>query len=142
TSTPSSTWSPVLGSIAPVKSAANSRLAFIVPPLSAVVLRADNDLPNRAAPRPALRFGADPLSGTLKVASATVATADPVSVTFAARRGSGRWARLASDDSPPYRAFVEPGRYLKGERIDLVAIATATDGSAAVSPVLRVTPRR
>jgi len=142
TATPSATWSVLRGAGAPPKSATNGRLAFTVPPLSAVVLRADGDLPKRAAPKPALRFGADPLSGTMKVASATVATADPVSVTFAARRGSGGWRRLASDDSPPYRAFVEPGRYRKGERIGLVAIATATDGSVAVSPVLRVTPRR
>ena len=142
TATPSSSWSLLLGSPGPAKSAANGRLAFTVPPLSAVVLRADGDLPKRAAPKPALRFGTDPLSGTLKVASARVSTADPVSVAFAARRGSGAWRRLATDDSPPYRAFVEPGRYRKGERIDLVAIATATDGSVAVSPVLRVTPRR
>ena len=142
TATPSSSWSLLFGSAEPAKSAANGRLAFTVPPLSAVVLRADGDLPKRAAPKPALRFGTDPLSGTLKVASATVSTADPVSVAFAARRGSGAWRRLATDDSPPYRAFVEPGRYRKGERIDLVAIGTATDGSVAVSPVLRVTPRR
>jgi hypothetical protein len=106
------------------------------------VLRADSDLPKRAAPKPALHFGTDPLSGILEVASVKVASADPLSVTFATRRGSGAWRRLATDDSPPYRAFVEPGRYRKGEKIDLVAIATATDGSVAVSPVLRVTPRR
>jgi hypothetical protein len=78
----------------------------------------------------------------LKVVSARLTTADPVSVTFAVRRGSGAWRRLAADDAPPYRAFVEPGRYRKGEKVDLVAIATATDGSVAVSPVLRITPRR
>jgi hypothetical protein len=78
----------------------------------------------------------------MKVVSTRLATADPVSVTFAIRRGSGAWHRLASDDSPPYRAFLEPGRYRKGERVQLVAIATATDGSVSVSPVLRVTPRR
>jgi len=142
TATPSASWSLVLGSAAPGKSAANGRLSFTVPPLSAVVLRADSDLPRRAAPKPTIRFGTDPLSGTLKVASAKVATADPLSVTFAARRGSGAWRRLATDDSPPYRAFVEPDRYRKGEKIDLVAIATATDGSVAVSPVLPVKPRR
>ena len=121
TATPSATWSVLRGAGAPPRSAANGRLAFTVPPLSAVVLRADSDLPKRAAPKPALRFGTDPLSGILKVASVKVTSADPLSVTFAARRGSGAWRRLATDDSPPYRAFVEPGRYRKGEKIDLVA---------------------
>jgi glycosidase len=142
TATPSSSWSLLLGSAAPGKSTEKGQLAFTVPPLAAVVLRADSDLPKRAAPKPALHFGTDPLSGILEVASVKVASADPLSVTFATRRGSGAWRRLATDDSPPYRAFVEPGRYRKGEKIDLVAIATATDGSVAVSPVLRVTPRR
>ena len=142
TATPSSAWTRLLGQTGPLTSAANGRLLFTMPPLSALVLRADTDLPKRAAPKPALRFGSDPLSGTLEVASARVATTDPVGVAFAVRRGSGAWRRLATDDSPPYRAFLEPGRYRKGERVDLVAIATATNGSVALSPVLRVQPRR
>jgi hypothetical protein len=142
TATPSSSWSPLLGSAAPGKSGADGRVSFSIPPLSAVALRADSDLPKRPAPTPALRVGIDPLTGTLVVVSAKVSTSDPVSVTFAIRRGSGAWRRLASDDSPPYRAFVEPGRYRKGETVQLVAIATATDGSLSVSPVLGATPRR
>jgi hypothetical protein len=141
TATPSSSWTVLLGSAAPGKSTSAGKLSFTVPSLSAVVLRADGDLPKRKAPKPALRFGADPLSGNLKVVSAKVATPDPVSVTFAVRRGSGAWQRLATDDSPPYRAFVEPGRYRKGERVQLVAVVTATDGSVAVSSVVRVKPR-
>jgi glycosidase len=142
TATPSSSWTLLLGSTAPVKSSSAGKLAFTVPPLSAVVLRADTDLPKRNAPKPALKFGADPLSGNLKVASVKLTTADPLSVSFAVRRGPGGWHRLATDDSPPYRAFLEPGRYRKGEKISLVAVATASDGSVAVSPVLRATPRR
>ena len=142
TATPSSTWTLLLGSTAPVKSSSAGKLSFTVPALSAVVLRADGDLPKRPAPKPALKYGADPLSGNLKIVSIKAATADPLSVTFAVRRGSGGWHRLATDDSPPYRAFLEPGHYQKGEKISLVAVATATDGSVAVSTVLRVTPRR
>jgi glycosidase len=140
TATPSSSWTRLLGQTGPLTSGADGRLVLTLPPLSALVLRADTDLPKRPAPKPALQCGTDPLSGTLKVASARVGSADPVSVTFAARRGSGPWRRLATDDSPPYRGFLEPGRYRKGERIDLVAVVTATDGSVAVSPVLRVKP--
>jgi glycosidase len=142
TATPSAHWTPLLGTPTEAASDANGRASLVLPALSAVAYRANAELPARRAPKPALRFGADPLSGTLKVASAKVTTADPVSVTFAVRRDSGSWRRLATDDAPPYRAFVEPGRFRKGEKVDLVAIATATNGSVAVSPVLRVTPRR
>jgi hypothetical protein len=141
TATPSSSWTLLLGSAAPAKSGADGKLAFSVPPLSAVVLRADTDLPKRAAPVPTVRFGTDPLDGTLRVVSAKVATADPVSVTFALRRGAGPWTRIDSDDSPPYRGFLERGRFRKGEKVQLVAIVTGTDGSVAVSPAVRAVPR-
>ena len=141
TATPSSSWTLLLGSAAPARSEADGKLAFSVPPLSVVVLRADTNLPKRAAPVPAVRFGSDPLDGTLRVVSAKVATADPVSVTFALRRGAGPWTRIDTDDSPPYRGFLERGRFRKGEKVQLVAIAAATDGSVAVSPAVRVVPR-
>jgi hypothetical protein len=142
TATPSSSWSVLSGSSAAVKSGADGRLSMSVPPLSALLLRADSTLPSRAAPKPALKVGLDPESGTLFAATATVATADPVSVTFAQRRGSGGWHRVASDDSPPYRAFLEPARYRKGEQVQVVAIVTATNGSVAVSKVVTATLHR
>jgi glycosidase len=141
TATPSSSWTLLLGSAAPAKSSPDGKLVFSVPPLSAVVLRADTDLPKRRAPAPTLKFGTDPLDGTLRVVSAKAATADPVSVTFAVRRGAGPWTRIDTDDAPPYRGFLERGRFRKGEKVQLVAIVTATDGSVAVSPVVRVVPR-
>lgn len=141
TATPSSSWTPLLGAVAPGTSAADGKLTFSVPPLSAVVLRADTELPKRAAPVPALKFGTDPFEGTLRVVSAKVRTPDPVSVTFPVRRGSGPWTRIATDDSPPYRGFLELARYRRGETVQLVAIVTATNGSVALSPVIRATPR-
>ena len=141
TATPSSSWTRLLGQSGPLTSDRAGRLVLLLPPLSALVLRADTDLPKRAAPKPVLRYGTDDLSAT-RVVTAQVATADPVSVTFAVRRGSGAWQRVASDDSPPYRAFLEPGRYRKGERIQIAAVAQATDGSTAVSKVFVATPRR
>jgi hypothetical protein len=69
--------------------------------------------------------------------SATVpAGSAPLSVTFAVRRqGSSTWQRLAVDDSPPYRAFLEAGRYRRGERLQLAAVARSLDGRTAVSAV-------
>jgi hypothetical protein len=65
-----------------------------------------------------------------------------LSVAFAIRREDGGWRRLAVDDSPPYRTFVDPARFERGERIRLVAIARGLDGRTAVSPVRTIVPRR
>jgi glycosidase len=140
TATPSSSWTRLLGQSVSVTSSASGSLVLALPPLSALVLKADSDLPKRAAPVPVLRYGTDDLS-QMRVLTAKVATADPVSVTFAIRRGSGAWQRVASDDSPPYRAFLEPGKFRKGERVRLAAVVQATDGSTAISKPFFATPR-
>jgi hypothetical protein len=46
------------------------------------------------------------------------------------------------DDSPPYRAFLDPARFRRGERVHLVAVARALDGATAVSKVLPLAVRR
>jgi hypothetical protein len=48
---------------------------------------------------------------------------------------------VAVDDSAPYRAFVDPLRFAKREKVDAVAVARGLDGSAAVSPVVTFAPR-
>jgi hypothetical protein len=79
----------------------------------------------------------------LRRVSATAPGTAPVSIAFAVRRaGSVRWQRVAVDDSPPYRAFLDPLRYRRDERVHLVAIVRALDGSTAVSPVVPITVRR
>jgi hypothetical protein len=118
-----------------VGSGAGGRLSLALPALATVVLRADADLPVRAPPKAAVRVGEDVFTGMRKV-TATIATADPLSVTFAVRRaGASRWSRLAADDSPPYRAFLDPKRYRKGETVYLAAVVRSSDGRVAVSPV-------
>jgi hypothetical protein len=68
--------------------------------------------------------------------------AQPVSVAFAVRRATGGWRRLAVDDSPPYRAFLDPKSYRRKETVHLVAIARALDGTTAVSAVVPTIVRR
>jgi hypothetical protein len=72
--------------------------------------------------------------------SATAA-GGPLSVSFAVRRATGGWRLLAADDSPPYRAFLEPSRYRRGERVGVVAIARGLDGRVSVSKVASVLAR-
>ena len=77
---------------------------------------------------------ADDLSSMWRVA-ATVKGAAPVSVAFGVKRPKGKWQRLAIDDTPPYRAFLDPAKFRRKEKVQLVAVERALDGSTSVSPV-------
>jgi glycosidase len=132
TSTPNAAWTTLLGSAAPT-SGADGSLTFDVPALSAVLLRAGSDLAP-AAPQPTVRVTGDDLSNMWRV-SATVPGAAPVSVGFGVRRANGKWTRLAADDSPPYRGFVDPAKYRKNEKLELVAVVRGLDGTTATSKV-------
>ena len=139
TATPSASWAPLYGGTTAAASGSDGRLALVIPPASAVLLRAGSDLPVSAPPAPVLKVAVDDLSSMFR-ADATVATSQPLSVAFAVRRGSaGVWRRLAVDDSPPYRAFIEPQHYHRGERLSLVAIARNLDGTTSVSRILPFT---
>jgi hypothetical protein len=142
TATPSSSWAQLLGPAASFTTAANGRATLRVPALSALLFRAASDLPRRGAPRLTLRSGPDLYTNMLRL-TATAATLDPLDVTFAVRRaGAKSWRRLAADDGSPYRAYVDPRGFKRGERISLVAVGRSTDGSVSTSPVLTVQPRR
>lgn len=142
TATPSSSWAPLLGATAAATSGANGRVTLRVPPLSALLVRADSELPRRGPARLTLRAGSDLYSELLRL-TATGTTADPLSVTFALRRpGSPSWQRVAVDDGAPYRAFLDPRGFRRGLQVHVVAVARASDGSLSSSRVLAVTPRR
>ncbi|MBA2642120.1 MAG: hypothetical protein H0U82_04230 [Actinobacteria bacterium] len=143
TATPSSRWTQLLGAdVKLVETDSSGRLSFVVPSLDAVLLRADAQLSRPGAVRATLRAAADRFTN-LKVVSATVASRDPVSVTFAARRpGAKSWSLLAVDDGAPYRVFLDPRRYKRGERVSLVAVVRASDGTVSTSPVLSLQVRK
>jgi glycosidase len=142
TSTPSSSWAPLLGASATVSSNASGAVTVAVPGISSLLFRADAQLPVRRPARPTVAVGRAALGDFWQV-RAGVAGAAPVSVGFAVRRAGGRaWQRLAADDSPPYRAFVDPARFRRNERIHLMAVARGLDGRTAVSKVVPFTVRR
>lgn len=142
TATPASLWLQWLGSdVELVESNASGRVSFGIEALDVVLLRAESQLPPRGAPRATLRSGTDALTDLVRVTT-TVATKDPVSVTFATRRANGKtWVRHAVDDGAPYRAFLDPRKYKRGEQVYVVAVVRASDGSVSMSPVLRVQVR-
>ena len=65
-----------------------------------------------------------------------------MSVAFAVRRAAGGWQRLAVDDSPPYRALLDPARFRRNESVHVVAVARALDGRLALSRVVPFRVRR
>jgi glycosidase len=139
-STPSSSWTPAFGATAGARSGADGSIAFDVPPLRAVLLSADSGLAAAAPRAPALKVAGDTLSNLWAV-NATAGAA-PVSVTFAVKRARGAWRRLSVDDSPPYRAFLDPAKYRRNERVQLAAVARGLDGRTAVSKTATFRVRR
>jgi hypothetical protein len=115
----------------PIASSAE-KLTLTIPPVSArVVFPAA--IPKASPAKPKLSGGSDVLTSYYRLLASVAG--GPVSVWFAIRRAGGAWQRVAADDSAPYRAFLEPGRFRKHERIQAVAVARGTDGSVAASPV-------
>jgi hypothetical protein len=58
----------------------------------------------------------------------------PASVTFTGQRGgSAEWERIAVDDSPPYRVFIQRSDFQR-----VAAVTLAFDGSKAASQPLDV----
>jgi glycosidase len=139
TATPSAAWTPLLGGVGGTSDGAG-RLSVTVPPLSALLLEAGTELPVRTVGAPRLTVGPDSLS-SLYALTATASTLDPLSVTFAVKRAGVSWRRVAVDDSPPYRGFLEPARFRRGELVQVVALARSSSGAVAVSAVRTAVPR-
>ena len=141
TATPQSEWTRLFGTTTPASSTRTGSLTLTIPPYSSALLEATRQIPAARPPRPALTVARDSLSDLVRV-SAT-AGARPVSVAFAIRRGNAaRWTRIAADDSPPYRTFLDPAKFNRREHVYVVAIARSLDGRTAVSTVRSFVPRR
>jgi glycosidase len=118
--------------------AAPGKETLTIPPVSSVVLL-EASLPEATPSTPQLTEGPDDISA-YDVLRASV-PGGPASVTFALARPGGGWTRVGIDDSAPYRAFVNPASFRKGERVRAVAVARGVGGGVKVSPVLTFTPR-
>ena len=142
TSSSNSPWTVDFGSGTASAAPGSSALTLTLPPVSAVVAVPAGGVPRSAPGRLQLTINPDPLT-SYDVLTATQAGV-PVSVAFAVRRSGGAWQRIAVDDSAPYRAFIDPGRFRKNERIDAVAVARGAGpgGLVSLSQIAAFTPRR
>jgi glycosidase len=139
TATPGATWTALFGS-GTAAAASGANVSLTIPPVSGVLFAPASGIPKVAPPRPSLKTGADPLTSYYRL-GATVG-GPPVSVAFAIRRKGGAWQRIAIDDSAPYEAYLDPGRFEKGEKVDGVAVARSWAGTVSVSPVVTFAPNR
>jgi alpha-amylase len=140
TATPRSEWTRLLGSPPAFASSANGTVSISLAPYSSALLEATSPIPTRRPPKPKVAVAPDNLSDYVRV-TATAGTA-PVTIGFAIRRAGATWTRVAADDSPPYRTFLDPRRFRRREIVNVVAVARGLGGSTAVSAVRSFVPRR
>jgi glycosidase len=133
TATPGATGTLALGT-----GSATGALTLAIPPVSAVAAVPSTTIPAASPAKPKLVAQADDLTSLYRL-SATSAGA-PVSVGFAIRRKGGTWQRVAIDDSAPYRAFLEPSRFKKRERVNGVAVARTIGSATAISNIVTFMP--
>jgi glycosidase len=114
---------------------ANGRVT--VPPVSALVVAQQ---PLAAGGKTTVMLTARPDDLTAYYALTASAGAQPVSVTFAIRRAGGAWQRVAIDDSAPYRAFLDPTRFKKHEKVQGIAVAHGVGGTVSVSQIATFPP--
>jgi hypothetical protein len=140
TSTPNSLFKGVWGAGSDATSDANGNLTITVPAYSSIVLRAENQLPAATtAVKPVLSFDVDRDNKTVNL-SATLATSDPATVSFALKMpGAKTWTYLGSDDAAAYRLYWDYTKALHGKKIAFVAISKTTSGAIATSNVAMVT---
>ena len=107
-----------------------------VDPRSALVLRAEQVLPDALRPIVRLRPPTyDRLLGAFRLRADTSGR-DPAAVTFALRtERAKKWIRLGTDDAAPYRLVLEQGRVPKGSRTWVVALVRSSSGRVATSSV-------
>jgi glycosidase len=142
TSTPNTTWTPILGDPAPLTSGADGSVRVTMPARAAVVWRADLPLP--PAPAPQIRVTARPDRATGRLlASARVPGADPARVAFEVRSGGNQaWLSVGTDDAPPYRVYLDRSALGLRGPLALRAVVQTSSGSVATSAPVRVAAER
>ena len=136
TSSPLTQFTSVWGGAETITSDATGTVTVTVGPRGSVVLRADSQLPSiDKAVKPTLRVAIDRDEKLMNL-TATLATADPATVSFAVKVGTAKtWTYIGSDDAASFALFYEYGKLKKGTSIQFVAISKTTSGLIATSDV-------
>ena len=136
TSSPSTQFTSIWGGAAAITSDTAGFVTVEVGPRGSVALRADNQLPQPAAAvKPVLRAAID-RDAKLMNLTATLATADPATVSFAVKVGTAKtWTYLGSDDAAAFGMVYNYSKLKKGTSIQFVAISKTTSALIATSDV-------
>ena len=136
TSSPSTQFTSIWGGAAAITSDAAGFVTVEVGPRGSVALRADNQLPQPAAAvKPVLRTALDRDAKLINL-TATLATADPATVSFAVKVGTAKtWTYLGSDDAASFGMVYNYSQLKKGTSIQFAAVSKTTSGLIATSDV-------
>ena len=127
------TFAPLYGTDATPTASADGTLSVMVPPLSAVVLRATAPMsPPDAAPTVALDLTPGATVKQRAPLTATVTGDTFTQVTFWTRPlGAPDWTLLGTDDNPEYRVHPDLGGLAPGSLVEYRAVARTHDGQVA-----------
>ncbi|MFE4541709.1 alpha-amylase family glycosyl hydrolase [Arthrobacter sp. NPDC056727] len=123
------------------KTSADGKLTVTVPPLSAVVYQSSGRIPReKTAPAVALQAPASAAAtatssgdnGRIQV-TADVDGTSFYEVTFEARTPGGRWERVGTDDTAPYRVFHDVSGLTPGTAVEYRAVVLNNAGRTSVS---------
>jgi glycosidase len=131
TATSTGGWKTILGNTKSI--AMGARLKFSVPPLSAVVLKANKTINQVSVKVGTINTSQDDFTGYYQV-SAGVTTKDLASVEFFSRVvGASNWVSLGVDTNFPYSVYINPNDFL-GQNLELKAIVTNSKGATFELP--------
>jgi glycosidase len=135
------TWSPgaslhgIYGTTAALAAAGDGKAALTVPPLSTVLYRADQAIPQPgAAPTVTITEPAPSAAVATRAGIVAQVTGDPLAtVTVAARVGGGTWTLLGSADRAPYRVYHDLTGLAAGTVIEYLAVVRDGSGRTATA---------
>lgn len=142
TSTPATSWAAVFGPGGTSRSDGAGTAALVVPARSAVVWRADAQLPDAPQARIDARASVDRATDRVLV-SARVPGWDPSRVAFYVRgAGASSWQYVGTDEAAPYRVYLDRRALGLGGRFTAKALVQTSSGAVASSaPVPVPAPR-
>lgn len=122
-------------------------LTIDIPARSYCVLKAEKQYSPKSVGSISLKKPSEtPTTGELIELSATSPSMDYLQVTFSARVKAGQWRYLGTSDrktfqdertkGDQYRIYLDPHLYKSGSQIEIVAVASSTDGTKVASAVV------
>jgi len=131
TATSTGGWKSILGTTK--VSITGAKLKFVVPALSAIVLKANKTINVVSVKVGTITTNQDDLTGYYQ-ATAGVTTSDLAAVEFFSRvEGATNWDSLGVDTNSPYSVFINPKDFL-GQNIEIKAVVMNSKGATFEIP--------